>query len=75
MPPAWLNAARRRLGRAACVLAWLLLALGALPAALFVWAALLGAVSVAESVPSWRAFERGPQRRRRVRRDEEDEGE
>ena len=58
VPPAWLNAlAAGWDGRV--LIAWLLLAVGALPAAMYVWAALLGAVSVAESVLSWRSFERG----------------
>jgi hypothetical protein len=58
VPPAWLNAlAAGWDGRV--LIAWLLLALGALPAAMFIWAGLLGAVSVAESVISWRRFERG----------------
>jgi hypothetical protein len=57
-PPAWLNAvALGWEGRLA--LAWLLLVLGALPAAMFVWAGLLGVVSVAETVAAWRRFERG----------------
>ena len=57
VPPAWLNAlAAGWDGRV--VIAWLLLALGALPAAMYVWAALLGVVSVAETVVSWRRFER-----------------
>ena len=58
IPPAWLNRlAAGWDGRV--IIAWLLLALGALPAAMYVWAALLGAVSVAETVASWRRFERG----------------
>jgi hypothetical protein len=57
VPPAWLNAlAAGWDGRV--IIAWLLLALGALPAAMYAWAALLGIVSVAESVYSWRRFER-----------------
>ena len=40
------------------IIAWVLLALGALPAAMYIWAGLLGAVSVAETVVSWRRFER-----------------
>ena len=60
LPPAWLNRlAAGWDGRV--IIAWVLLALGALPAAMFVWAGLLGAVSVAESVVSWRRFERGPE--------------
>ncbi len=56
-PAAWLNRlAAGWDGRV--IIAWLLLALGALPAAMYVWAGLLGAVSVAESVVSWRRFER-----------------
>ena len=57
IPPRWLNLlAAGWDGRV--IIAWLLLALGALPAAMFVWAGLLGAVSVAETVASWRRFER-----------------
>jgi hypothetical protein len=57
VPPAWLNAlAAGWDGRV--VIAWLLLALGALPAAMYVWAGLLGAVSLAETVVAWRRFER-----------------
>lgn len=57
IPPAWLNRlAAGWDGRV--IIAWVLLALGALPAAMYVWAALLGAVSVAESAVSWRRFER-----------------
>jgi len=57
VPPRWLNLlAAGWDGRV--IIAWLLLALGALPAAMYVWAGLLGAVSVAESVVSWRRFER-----------------
>ena len=55
VPPRWLNAVAAGWdGRV--IIAWLLLALGALPAAMYVWAALLGAVSVAESVLAWRRF-------------------
>jgi hypothetical protein len=57
LPPAWLNRlAAGWDGRV--IIAWLLLAVGALPAAMYVWAALLGAVSVAEAAASWRRFER-----------------
>ena len=57
LPPAWLNRlAAGWDGRV--IIAWVLLALGALPAAMFAWAAALGAVSVAEAVVSWRRFER-----------------
>jgi hypothetical protein len=57
VPPRWLNLlAAGWDGRV--IIAWLLLALGALPAAMYVWAGLLGAVSVAETVASWRRFER-----------------
>jgi hypothetical protein len=57
LPPRWLNLlAAGWDGRV--IIAWLLLALGALPAAMYVWAALLGVVSVAETVVSWRRFER-----------------
>ena len=58
VPPRWLNLlAAGWDGRV--IIAWLLLALGALPEAMYVWAGLLGAVSVAETVVSWRRFERG----------------
>ena len=58
VPPAWLNAlALGWEGRV--ILAWVLLALGALPVAMYVWAGLLGAVSVAETVMAWRRFESG----------------
>jgi hypothetical protein len=57
-PPRWLNAlAAGWDGRV--ILAWVLLAAGLLPAAMYVWAALLAAVSVAETVVSWRRFGRG----------------
>ena len=57
VPPAWLNAlALGWEGRV--ILAWALLALGALPVAMYVWAGLLGLVSVAETVQAWRRFER-----------------
>jgi Family of unknown function (DUF5941) len=57
VPPAWLNAlAAGWDGRV--VIAWVLLALGLLPAAMYVWAALLGVVSVAETIAAWRRFER-----------------
>jgi hypothetical protein len=55
--PRWLNAlAAGWDGRV--IIAWLLLALGALPAAMYAWAALLGVASVTETVYSWRRFER-----------------
>jgi hypothetical protein len=58
VPPRWLNLlAAGWDGRV--IIAWLLLALGALPAAMYVWAALLGAVSVGETVVAWRRFLRG----------------
>ena len=58
VPPRWLNLlAAGWEGRV--IIAWLLLALGALPEAMYVWAGLLGAVSVAETVVAWRRFERG----------------
>ena len=58
IPPRWLNLlAAGWDGRV--IIAWLLLALGALPAAMYAWAGLLGAVSVAETVVAWRRFERG----------------
>ena len=57
LPPRWLNLlAAGWDGRV--IIAWLLLALGALPAAMYIWAGLLGVVSVAETVASWRRFER-----------------
>jgi hypothetical protein len=57
VPPAWLNRlAAGWDGRV--VIAWILLAIGALPAAMFIWAGLLGAVSVAETVVAWRRVER-----------------
>ena len=57
IPPRWLNRlAAGWDGRV--IIAWVLLAIGALPAAMYVWAALLGVVSVAETVVSWRRFER-----------------
>jgi len=57
-PPAWLNTlAAGWDGRV--ILAWVLLAAGLLPAAMYAWAALLGAASVAETVVSWRRFGRG----------------
>ena len=57
LPPRWLNRlAAGWDGRV--IIAWVLLALGALPAAMYAWAALLGVVSVAETVVSWRRFER-----------------
>jgi hypothetical protein len=72
LPPAWLNAlAGGWDGRLA--VAWVLLAVGALPAGFFVWAALIGAASVAASVMAWRRFERG--RRPAEYDDAEDEGE
>ncbi len=58
LPPRWLNRlAAGWDGRV--IIAWVLLALGALPAAMYAWAALLGVVSVAETVVAWRRFERG----------------
>ena len=57
VPPRWLNLlAAGWDGRV--IIAWVLLALGALPAAMYIWAALLGAVSVTETVVAWRRFER-----------------
>jgi len=58
VPPRWLNLlAAGWDGRV--IIAWVLLAVGALPEAMYVWAGLLGAVSVAETVAAWRRFERG----------------
>jgi hypothetical protein len=72
LPPAWLNAlAAGWDGR--LVIAWVLLAAGALPAGYFVWAALIGVAAVAASVMAWRRFERG--RRPAEYDDAEDEGE
>ena len=59
VPPAWLNAVA--LGwEGRLILAWVLLALDALPEAMFVWAALLAIVSVAETVAAWKRFGRAP---------------
>ena len=72
LPPPWLNAlAAGWEGR--LIIAWLLLVAGALPAAFFVWAGLLGAASLAATVSAWRHFERG--RRPAEYDDAEDEGE
>jgi Family of unknown function (DUF5941) len=57
LPPVWLNRLAAG-GDGRVIIAWVLLALGTLPAAMFVWAGLLGAVSVAEAAVSWRRFER-----------------
>jgi len=58
LPPRWLNLlAAGWDGRV--IIAWLLLAVGALPEAMYAWAALLGVVSVAETVAAWRGFLRG----------------
>jgi len=58
IPPRWLNLlAAGWDGRV--IIAWLLLALGALPAAMYVWAGLLAVVSVGETVVAWRRFARG----------------
>jgi hypothetical protein len=57
-PPAWLGAlAGGWDGRV--VLAWILLAADALPAGLYVLAAILGALFAADSVASWRRFNAG----------------
>ena len=54
--PSWLD--RFALGwDGRIVLAWALLALGALPAAMFAWAIVLGVVFVTETVMAWRRFE------------------
>ena len=72
LPPRWLNTlAAGWDGRLA--IAWILLVAGALPAGYFVWAALLGAASLAATVGAWRHFERG--RRPAEYDDAEDEGE
>ncbi len=58
VPPPWLNAlAAGWDGR--LLIAWLLLAVGALPAGMFVWAGVLAVASLAETVAAWRSFERG----------------
>ncbi|MCW2967309.1 MAG: hypothetical protein JWM71_1081 [Solirubrobacteraceae bacterium] len=57
-PPAWVSAlAGGWDGRV--LVAWILLAANALPAGLYVLAAILGAVFVAESAASWRGFHAG----------------
>ena len=54
--PAWLD--RLALGwDGRLVLAWVLLALGALPAAMYAWAAVLAVASVGETMMAWRRFE------------------
>lgn len=59
-PPAWI--ALFGLGwDGRLILAWVLLATGALPAGFFVLAALFAAVFVGESIASWRRFERAQQ--------------
>jgi hypothetical protein len=69
-PPAWLRvAAGGWEGR--LVLCWLLLVAGALPAGMFVLAAVLGATFVAECALSWRRLAARPVS---VYEDEEDEG-
>ena len=69
-PPAWVQVAAGGWdGR--LVVAWALLVLGALPEAMFVLAALLGALFVAECVMSWVRLSAGPVS---VYEDEEDEG-
>jgi uncharacterized protein DUF5941 len=72
LPPRWLNRlAAGWDGR--LVIASVLLLAGALPAGFYVWAGLLGAVSVAETVGGWRRFAR-EERPAAVYEDEEDEG-
>jgi hypothetical protein len=57
VPPRWLNLlAAGWEGRLA--IAWVLLALDALPAGMFIWAGVLAVVSVAETVVAWRHFGR-----------------
>jgi len=56
------------------VLAFALLAAGALPAGFYVWAALLGAVLAGESVTGWIRFNRSRQRPLQYDDDEEDLG-
>ncbi|HEV2061504.1 MAG TPA: DUF5941 domain-containing protein, partial [Solirubrobacteraceae bacterium] len=69
-PPRWVDLAG--LGwEGRLLLGWLLLVVGALPAAFFVLAALLGVVFVTESVAGWT---RGVRQRATVYEEEEDEG-
>jgi hypothetical protein len=57
VPPGWLNLlALGWEGR--LLLAWVLLAVDALPEGMFIWAGLLAVVSVAETVVAWRHFGR-----------------
>ncbi len=57
VPPRWLNLlAAGWEGR--LIIAWVLLAVGALPEGMFIWAGLLAVVSVAETVAAWRRFNR-----------------
>jgi hypothetical protein len=70
VPPRWLNLlALGWEGR--LIMAYVLLLLGALPAAFFVWAGLLAVVEISETVAAWRAFERA--RRPALYEDDEDE--
>ena len=41
------------------IIAWVLLAAGVIEDAMFIWAAVLGVASLAETVVAWRRFERG----------------
>ena len=69
VPPRWLNLlAAGWEGR--LIIAYVLLVAGALPAAFFVWAGVLGAVSLAETVVGWRRFEQA--RRPSLYEDKED---
>ena len=69
-PPVWLNlAAGGWEGR--LVLVWVLLALGALPAGMFVMAGVLGLAFAGECAASWTRLSAGPLS---VYEDEEDEG-
>ena len=52
------------------IIAYVLLVAGALPAGFFVWAGVLGAVSLAETVVGWRRFEQA--RRPSLYEDKED---
>jgi len=57
VPPRWLNLlAAGWEGR--LIIAWVLLAAGALPEGMFIWAGLLAVVSVTETVVAWRHFGR-----------------
>jgi hypothetical protein len=70
VPPRWLNLlALGWEGR--LIVAYVLLVASALPAAFFIWAALLAVVELSETVAAWRTFERA--RRPALYEDVEDE--